>query len=384
MASTMRKNDHPRRYRPGLQQELLLKAALLRGELALVAWRHWKATVDLDRIDHESARLLPLLYRNLSGLGVTDPLLERFKGSHRKAWYKNRVLIHILSGLVGRLHEAGLRTVVLKGVPMTLLYYRDYGLRPMDDVDLLVSAAEALQAATLLQQWGWQARFPGRIMRQEIEHSCRHAMGFMDADGHHMDMHWHLLPECTYAHADDDFLAAAIPVSLDDHVTTLALCPADQLLNTVVHGLRWNPWPVLRWVADAMTLIGSGAVIDWERLLLQSKERRLVCYLQDGMDYLNTVFQASIPLTWLEELQHTPATSFEKREYVILSRHLDLLSHLAVRWFQYSRFRRDTAFVKKIVTIPRYLKTVWDVKSWWRMPWLFVSKVSGALAKIIK
>jgi hypothetical protein len=380
----MRKNDHPRSYRPGRHQELLLKAALLRGEQTLSAWRHWKSTVDLGRIDHESARLLPLLYKNLSEFGVTDPLLERFKGAHRKAWYKNRVLIHILSGLIGRLQEAGLRPVVLKGVPMTLLYYRDYGLRPMDDVDMLVTGTEALRAATLLQQWGWQPRFPGRIMRQEIEHSCRHAIGFMNAGGHHVDLHWHLLPECTYPHADDDFLAAAIPISLDGSLTTLALCPADQLLHTVVHGVRWSPQPVLRWVADAMTLLGSEAVVDWERLRLQVKERKLLRYLQNGMDYLHTVFQASVPQTWMEELRSTPATSFEKREYVILSHHLGLLSHLAVRWFQYSRFMGDTAFIRKIVAIPRYLKTVWDVKSWWRMPWVFVSKVSGALAKIYK
>ncbi|HYA13731.1 MAG TPA: hypothetical protein VEF33_05270, partial [Syntrophales bacterium] len=59
---------------PTAQQEALLRASLLQGEEALMAWDYWKSNTDMNRIDQGSYRLLPLLYRNLSLHGVKDPL----------------------------------------------------------------------------------------------------------------------------------------------------------------------------------------------------------------------------------------------------------------------------------------------------------------------
>ena len=47
---------------PSRQQELLLKASLLRGKEALSAWEEWRSDVDIEQVDVASHRLLPLLY----------------------------------------------------------------------------------------------------------------------------------------------------------------------------------------------------------------------------------------------------------------------------------------------------------------------------------
>ena len=46
---------------PTREQERLLRAALLRGPLALEAWDEWKAGADMDHLDAGSYRLLPQL-----------------------------------------------------------------------------------------------------------------------------------------------------------------------------------------------------------------------------------------------------------------------------------------------------------------------------------
>ena len=122
---------------PTKEQELLLMAALLRGSAAIDAWLEWKSSVNVDRLDQHSYRLLPLLYRNLSIHGVEDPLLNKFRGIHRLTWYKNRVMFHNMATLIRHFNDAGIDTILLKGAALVLRYYEDHGLRPMIDFDIL-------------------------------------------------------------------------------------------------------------------------------------------------------------------------------------------------------------------------------------------------------
>ena len=41
--------------------------------------------------------------------------------------------------VLGELRRRGIEPMLLKGAALTLLHYRDSGLRPMEDVDILVS-----------------------------------------------------------------------------------------------------------------------------------------------------------------------------------------------------------------------------------------------------
>ena len=77
----MRKNEHKKELLdlgllPTKEQELLLKAALLKGEEAIKAWHEWKTCVDIEFIDHGSNRLLPLLYFNLVQNDINDPIIN--------------------------------------------------------------------------------------------------------------------------------------------------------------------------------------------------------------------------------------------------------------------------------------------------------------------
>ena len=135
---------------PTWQQELLLQAALMRGPNAIGAWNRWRSGVDIETLDPESLRLLPQLYDTLRRQGVSDPALGRLKDAYRRTWYENQLLFHALSGLLRSLHEAGIQTVLLKGAALVSQYYRDYGLRPMHDLDILIPAGQSSQALRLL------------------------------------------------------------------------------------------------------------------------------------------------------------------------------------------------------------------------------------------
>ena len=81
----------------------MLRACLIRDKEALIAWQTWRSRIDFDTLDPGSNRLLPLLYYNLSQLGLEDPLMKRMKGIYRYYWVQNQLLFHhaavILDGL---------------------------------------------------------------------------------------------------------------------------------------------------------------------------------------------------------------------------------------------------------------------------------------------
>ena len=133
---------------PAPDQVLLLRAALEQGDEALAAWRAWRQIVEFDRIDSGSQKLLPLVYANLSAMGVKDSIPGRLKGHYRLAWYKNQMLFRQVAAVLLAFEEAGLEALVLKGVALALQYYQDAGQRPMLDFDILVQPAQARRAAS--------------------------------------------------------------------------------------------------------------------------------------------------------------------------------------------------------------------------------------------
>ncbi len=70
-------SSHVRRFaggcRPTPQQELLLRAAIIKGPGSIEAWRQWKSGVDIEKLDPASFRMLPHLYRILQSNGIGDP-----------------------------------------------------------------------------------------------------------------------------------------------------------------------------------------------------------------------------------------------------------------------------------------------------------------------
>ena len=80
------------RCRPTAVQELLLKSCLAAADDALAAWERWCAGTDLDRIDEESFRLLPLAWYRLQDVAPRDRTFEIAKGVYRRAWYRNQLL----------------------------------------------------------------------------------------------------------------------------------------------------------------------------------------------------------------------------------------------------------------------------------------------------
>ena len=299
-------------WRPTPEHELLLKAALLDGEAALRAWAAFRERTPVEEIDDGATRLLGLVYRNLSRLQPDVAELAKLKGWYRHAWFRNQTVQRSTSEMLAALHERGIPTLMLKGVPLTLLHYRDAGARQMNDVDVLVPPARATEAVAVLRDLGaapWNTPMPEKSVR------VGHAEAFRRPDGFEIDLHWlsHWLP------SDDEGLwSRAVPLEVGE-VVSRAPAPTDLLVGVCGHGAAWAPEAPVRWAADAVTIMRSGPV-DWELLLREARRRRMSLPLADTLGWVREHLRAPVPEGLLDELRATLPSRLERATYATANR----------------------------------------------------------------
>ena len=300
---------------------------------ALDAWAAWRGQ-DIEKLDYASYRLLPLLYRNLREQGVTESVLELYKGVYRKTWYKNQLVFHRIGGVLEELQTAGIQTMLLKGAALSVLCYASPGLRPMEDFDVLVPTGQVNEAIRVLEQLGWNAQrpWPGLVTAGYL--CTRHAHNFRDAENQALDLHWHVLHECRAPGADDDFWAGAVPMMLHG-VPTRALNPADQLLHCCVHGSTWNALSPMRWAADAVMLLRKPyAPLDWDRFVAQARKRQLVLPVLGALNFLAGL-DVAVPPEVITQLETAPVSTLQHAACYSRARCFGTLGWWPALWYGY-------------------------------------------------
>jgi hypothetical protein len=281
---------------PTHAEKLLLRAALLHDERALAAWHELRPQIDLATLDGASIAAIPTLRRNLVSLGIDDELFMVFKGVHRYNWARNQFLLNGVLPVVAELERSGIPTLLLKGAALVAATEADAGVRQMADIDVLVPTNQADAAIEVLGGVGLTPLFetpPWYVSQYAPQYVP--SFPFAGADGRELDLHWHVLHASCQVNADDDFWRAAIPVELRG-VRTLALCPTDALLHAILHGFEWSDAPTVRWALDAaMIIAGSAGPIDYERLVVQARLRRVTAILRKGLEFLRAVADAPVP-----------------------------------------------------------------------------------------
>lgn len=370
---------------PTESQDNLLRAALLPGPAAIAAWDEWKSRNDFIGSHHDlgSFRLLPLVYKNLVALGADDPFMPRLKGIYRFSWCANQRLFHDAAGLVQGLHEAGIRTLVLKGAALSTLYYRDRGVRPMSDVDVLVPVTQAAAAIDCLRDMGWRT---SQFVAEDFRY--RHATQLLNEDGREFDLHWHAFYECLQEDADDGLWRRAVPFSLL-HAHTLGLDPSDAFLHTVVHGMRWNEVAAIRWIPDAMAILrGVGPQIDWDRVLSEAARRRLVLRFGQGVRYLRERFDAPIPDDVMTRSRAPQPSYVERMEYRYLGLGLKERQRVALGQYQfffvdYLRFAVGWSPLRKVLELPEYMRYRFGLEGRSRLLWLVLRHAARKTRKVV-
>jgi hypothetical protein len=352
---------------PTERQALVLRAALGDDSEAPAAFATLIAGVDLDRhdaFDPATFRLLPLLYERMHALGVGHPVMARLKGIYRRAWCANHKLFHTTVPVVAALESAGIETMLLKGVPLLVTWYRNHAVRPMSDIDVVIEPGRIHEAVAILRGLGW-ARID---TAQDDDLKYRHAMLFRDAAGTELDLHWHFMFEACNDAADAAFWSGARPLDFGG-VATRQPDPALALLLIVIHGMRFNPMPPVRWIPDALSIVhGAGADLDWHRLTEFARAQKLTYRLSLGLRYLAAEWHAPVPDEVWRALSAAPISLRERVENTVVFRDIErLFAHpVTKQWVIFADYCRAAPTrnpLKFLIGFSHYMRYRWRVGS---------------------
>lgn len=234
-------------------QLLLLKSALLPPTQAISYWTQWKNFHELNKpkkdslfnnLDNESQRILPLVYRNLEY--SKDNLLPQLKEVYLKTWLRNQIHLQNAQMVIKTCKAASIETILLKGLPVSLYYYKDFGVRPMGDVDLLIPFHQIPQAVKVLETLNY--------IPDPVEYKYRHlihAMHCFDKNGVDIDIHWQaFFFQNAKAESIQDNSENSIEIKVLNTETRM-LSNSLNLFHTIIHGTMGGV-PTLRWIPDAI------------------------------------------------------------------------------------------------------------------------------------
>jgi hypothetical protein len=350
-------------WRPNASQELLLKACLWEGEPALEAWREWDRREVIEEVDMPSNRLFGLLWRNLDAHDVEHASMRKLRGAYMHTWFQNQTTARQAPVPLVALRDAGIDTLVLKGASLCPLYYRDWGVRAMEDLDILVPPQRARDAIAVLRELGAVPT----TARAEQTVDVRPAAPFKHpADDWDVDLHWYSLFRSS---SDAGMWEHAVPLTLN-HEPTLAPGPTHQLIHVCTHGADYNEQAPIRWVADAYTVIAGGQV-DWDLFEREARERLLTVVLASALTYLRDLVDAPVPPEVIQSLEDAPSRYFERAGFRATARPF---SPTRTFWMLWERYRRlailkpDGPRAGPVRSFYGYLSLQWGVDRPWHFP----------------
>lgn len=137
----------------------------------------------------------PLAYKclNTTALRANVPqeVLASLKGNYLQTSVKNALAFKAFHEALHSFHQAGIPTILLKGVAVALSVYKDAGLRPMGDIDIMVPPDKLIEAEKLLLEKGFKCHIPYKSKRLRLLNIHNH-LNVFEKNGARIELHWAL------------------------------------------------------------------------------------------------------------------------------------------------------------------------------------------------
>lgn len=376
----MQQSEPDEIWRPTYTQELLLKSALLDGSAAKNSWNAFKRSTDIEQLDASSQRLLPLVYDNLKKIGFEDSLTKKLKSVYRKTWYQNQIFIHHLGQLLHQFYLKGIEVMILKGAALTLLYYKNHALRPMEDLDILVHQADVISAMDLMQNMGWSSTIPLKRSLNKAFLVSRSRIHLQNAIGCICDLNWNLLKMSIFQDDMHSFWSNAIKIRMVN-TEALILNPEDQLLHILKHATDLGYLPNIRWVADVWIILQRQAdAINWHRFIDQIERYSLGPYIKNLLPYLQTTFGVPFPDGLIKRVALTVSSKIGIKYHKTTHKSPYISRQLyAFYWLFYFQFRQqpkaERRFPRDIFFILEGLQARYNIRYGWQVPFILLKRI---------
>jgi hypothetical protein len=262
----------------------------------------------------------PLLYWNLSKINHGKAVPHEVKKSLEKMYYsnlaQNMLLYDELSKILRTFKKADIDTIVLKGAFLAEEIYRNIGLRPMSDIDLLIKEKDLHKAKKELVELNYFATviFPTKLHEQQ-HRILSGELSFVHQDKKCViDIHWDIQPlEYSYKVDAGKFWNNAKPIKIAG-VEALTFAPENILQHLCLHvhkhitlSIAFSYAPPVKPLRDYCDIAEVTKhyenTINWNYLLQSSKDHEIEEPIFQGLTIAKEYFGAFVPENILNALK---------------------------------------------------------------------------------
>ena len=213
--------------------------------------------------------LAPLIYTHLMAAKIPIPedIERELRARAMQHTHANRIRARALTQILALCGEEGIDLLVLKGMALAHLVYPRPGLRPMSDIDLLVSASAAERGQALLAELGFR---PVNTSGPPSPHHKPIVYRRVDGVDVYVELHHNLNRRLPPETSFEALRPKARQMTVNDNATH-TLSYEDLLAHTYSHmvGAPFQSFRLI-WLADMVSLVERfGDEMDWERLPLR-------------------------------------------------------------------------------------------------------------------
>jgi hypothetical protein len=314
---------------PTAHQTLLLKACLLDNEHAVKCWEKWMSVNSFsnltsepssgilpqvyDRLDFASQRLLALLYKKMSSAGINHPLITALKGYYRYIWVRNQLLKNELTKIAETFNAHGVKHIVIKGFPMTEVYYKDLGVRSVLDLDIMIHHDSWHQALKMLTENQWVNK-DAQYIPEAVTHSLHHATHLVK-DQFEIDLHIRFHDFPLTENTVESFWKEAVTYKPGHKM----LRPEHQFISALIHGYDLGGDTILRAIVDTTYIIRNTPDFNWTLVLEVIRQNNLQIPAKVLLEYLNTEGICPVPEYTFTALQHYSLNTKEAKYFNLLT-----------------------------------------------------------------
>lgn len=328
-------------------------------------------------------RVSPLVYAALKDSDLCPPAaLEQLKGVYYEITRFNLLLGRTLAEILGALHTAGVEVIVLKGMALMESLYRNPGLRPVTDMDILVHPADVPAALEALQGLSWTPTadtepFLGAVEDHRTEMALQNPR-LMTL----LDLHWGLLKSWFYKRhiRQTDLWETARPLP-ERGAGVQQLGPEASLVFLAAHWFRHDEQELL-WLHDiALTVSAHEGKMDWQRVLTHTRAWGLVLSMRAALRRAAAELGAPVPADVMRALAHMRPSLGEWITYYgfVEGRAPSAVRNLAFMLQRRGWRSRIRYILAKLFPPPEYMIERYHIKHRWLLPLHYPYRIIAGL-----
>ncbi len=297
-------------FRDSLENRVLLTCARLklqdihRNELAslLSANPDWSYVLEHAVIN----RIAPLAYAHLNSASgpVPEYVLTDLKRSCQQIKIKNALLLDELSRIIPALASKNIKIMVLKGMALIDMVYRDPALRQMRDIDVLIREKDFEEIRRQLLGLGYNttAELPNMSGVELVEYShFFDQIKFKKISGALIDSHFRLL-NMGLPQKDESMIWDRAVATNIAGVNVLIPSPEDMLLHLCFHTSQHH-YSKISHFCDIHEALNLSYDYDWDYIASVAGSRRIYPSIYHSLLYTGRLLKVNISQDVLDKFK---------------------------------------------------------------------------------